>query len=226
MNSTLAKIGALLSITAIPLFLVQVWLLFPVWDSWRLLNVISYPTWYLLVNVPVLSQTVAGLTLYVIGRKSFWKQPEYEEGMLILGALLFFGGWLLNLLAKINVEEMVYRLVYLSIPLDPWEPFTSVLPLMWISILVETGVLLMVDFAGLSLKGLTGAVVATASLLLLSQLVLLPTPNMPAGFGVLVFLAFGASGFSSIWIALISFTLLGVALFAASIFKWIWGKSG
>jgi hypothetical protein len=144
----LAKAGILVSVSAIPALAFQGYFLWPIWTRWFFSDRISYLTWHMLNDGPTIVIVTFGLTLYLIGRGVFWKKlgTAGNNTMLALGLIIFLSGGWWHLWHLDGVGDMVDRPMFLSYPMNPGEPWASMLGITWSSILIITGAFIFFDW--------------------------------------------------------------------------------
>lgn len=148
LRGMLARIGVLVSISAIPALALQGYFLWPIWTRWFFSDRISYLTWHILSDGPTIVIAAVGLTLYLVGRGVLWKKlgTMGDKSMLTLGLIIFlFGGWW-HYWHNEGFTDMVDRPMFLSYPMNPGEPLASFLALIWSTILVITGAFFFFDW--------------------------------------------------------------------------------
>jgi hypothetical protein len=215
-----AKIGVVLSVFSIPALLILDLLLYYIWPWWFFLGATSYLTMSITMNVFFIVITITGLTLYIVGRRSFWEEADWDEKTLILGIILFLFGGFVSLWSQEGFKDMVGLPLFLSEPLNPGEPLRSFLPIVWSALLVITGVLWIVDFARLPRGGVIGAMVATTSFLVFSHLSWFGQKEL--GLGAFAERTLGFPAFSFILTTTAMLAFLGTVAVIAYTLKKLW----
>lgn len=222
MGHIFAKIGVLVVISSIPLLMIQGWFLWPIWFRWFFSGEISYLTWHILMNGPTIAVTIVGLTLYIIGRRSFWEKTKWNQTMLILGVILGILGVVADFWNREGFSEMVDRPMFLSYPMNPGEPLASFLAVVWSSLWIITGALWFFDwqFRANSIR-VAGIMMALTSFIVFSDISLFKVTTGGGTFYRNSYYFLGYLVHLTVSSALLLLTIIGSIIFAYSCRKMI-----
>lgn len=163
MSRAFAGIGLTFLVSSVPAVLIFDWWLWPIWAGLYFEGNISYLTWHIILNAPIIALSALGLALYVFGRENLCKNTDWHKPALTIGAFFLLFGAYVNFWNQRSFDKMVGDPLSLSQPLNPGEPLASFLAMIWSTIWVVMGALLIVDHVRMERKARAGAMLAVIS---------------------------------------------------------------